>query len=459
MNRFAWYACSVALGLAVLGPLQGLAQTASGGTLSWRTNENRVSADIGAWNLVQTLERISAATGWRVYLEPGTRRSVSVKFQDRTPDKALDMLLGDLGRVLLPATNGGRPRLLVFRTEQKQATQLIQPKPALGETAKPIANELVVKLKPGESIEELARKLGAKVVGRNDDLNAYRLRFEDAASADAARESLKEDRRVASVDNNFNMVLDPEADGFGLGMARLQLRPKAVPDSDRIVIGLIDTAVQREGTTLGDFLLPGIEVAGASTLPAEIPTHGTSMAETLLRGVSAGLESDKSSRVRILPVNVYGPNDNTTTFDVANGIYRAINSGSMIINLSLGSEGNSSFLRDMIQSGHEQGVIFVASAGNQPVDTPMYPAAYPEVIAVTAGDGQGNIASYANFGAFVDVVGPGTAPVNFNNQVWRVTGTSPAAAFTAGFAGGKGDGARLSWAQIEAAIRNSQLRR
>ena len=49
--------------------------------------------------------------------------------------------------------------------------------------------------------------------------------------------------------------------------------------------------------------------------------------------------------VRILPVDVYGGNEMTTTFAVAEGIYRAVNAGANPINLSLTSAGDSAFLR------------------------------------------------------------------------------------------------------------------
>jgi hypothetical protein len=143
----------------------------------------------------------------------------------------------------------------------------------------------------------------------------------------------------------------------------------------------------------------------------------------------------------------------TTTFELANGIYKAINGGAMIINLSLGSEGSTTMLYQVIQSGHEQGVLFFGAAGNQPGKTPTYPAAYPEVVAVTAGDARGNLAPYANSGDFVDVIAPGSATVNFNNQAWRVAGTSTSTAYATGMAAGLAEETKQSWAQIEAAIR------
>ena len=46
---------------------------------------------------------------------------------------------------------------------------------------------------------------------------------------------------------------------------------------------------------------------------------------------------------------------------------------------------------------------------DEPSTIPVYPAAYPDVVAVTAGDKKGNIAPYANRGSFVDVVAPGVS--------------------------------------------------
>jgi hypothetical protein len=436
--------------------LFALASAHGANTLDWRTAENRVSADIASWTLEQTLEQIAAVTGWHIFLEPGTKQNVSVKFANRAPDRALDLLLGDLGRVLLPPTNGVNSRLLVFRSKQDQATQLIQARLAAvstNKTAVPIPNELVVTLKPGESIEELAKKLGAKVIGKIEGTDTYRLKFEDEESTKSARETLKNDPAVASVDNNYNMIPTPNAQSLGAGGMPINLRPKAVPDGDRIIVGLVDTAVQAKGSGIAEFLLPGMSVVGDAQTSDTAPTHGTSMAESVLRGAASAGE-ELSSRVRILNVDVYGNNANTTTFDVAAGITKAVNGGAMIINLSLGSEGSSSLLQQIIQDSHKQGVVFLASAGNEPVTTPTYPAAYPEVIAVTAGDGRGNLASYANRGNFVDVMGPGTVPVNYNGQLWRVTGTSPATAFISGLAAGYADIRKLSWSEIDKAIRN-----
>jgi hypothetical protein len=156
-------------------------------TFNWSTNKNRVSADIQYRSLAHLLEQIAATTGWKVYLEPGTTHDVSAKFKDLPPGEALRLLLGDLNFALVPETNAS-PKLFVFRTSQRNATQLVRAPESETKKGKIIPNELIVRLKPGAKIDELARLLGAKVIGRMSDLNAYRLQFDNADAAAAARE-------------------------------------------------------------------------------------------------------------------------------------------------------------------------------------------------------------------------------------------------------------------------------
>jgi thermitase len=135
-----------------------------------------------------------------------------------------------------------------------------------------------------------------------------------------------------------------------------------------------------------------------------------------------------------LPVDVYGSSGTTTTFDVARGIVSAVNNGANVLNMSLGGQGDSPFLDELITQVRQQGVMVFAAAGNEPTTLPTWPAAHPDVIAVTAADRKGNVAPYANRGAFVDLLAPGTSKVQFNNQSFYVSGTSTATAFVSGVA-------------------------
>src|SRR5439155_8508643 len=121
-----------------------------------------------------------------------------------------------------------------------------------------------------------------KVVGKLDSVNAYRLRFDDAAATDAAREQLATQSDVASVEQNF--AIDPpempRVASADVPPLRLTLNPP--PDNGRVVIGLIDTAVQPLGNGLDAFLQDKLSVAGPAQLDPNGPSHGTAMAETIL---------------------------------------------------------------------------------------------------------------------------------------------------------------------------------
>ena len=116
------------------------------------------------------------------------------------------------------------------------------------------------------------------------------------------------------------------------------------------------------------------------------------------------------------------------------GVYEAVRSGATIVNMSLGGDGDSPMLDDLIAQARARGVMFFAAAGNSPTTAPTYPAANPNVFAVTAGDQSGDIASYANRGAFIDLIAPGTSFMDYGGQTFRVTGTSPATAIVSGAA-------------------------
>ena len=438
-----WWARAATLLLALCCFLLSFPASAAD-SLNWNTNRNRVSADIKSEDLLPLLEQIASTTGWRVLVEPNTLHKVSAKFNDLPPGEALHMLLGDLNFALVPGTNS-TSRLFVFRTARDKATQVVRAAKRHDPHREPeiIPNELIVRLKPGMKIEDLAKQLGAKVVGRIDGLNAYRLQFEDPEATTAAREQLAGNPDVASVENNFQ-IERPEIPQQVPGNApapRLELKP---PTGDgRVVIGLIDTAVQPLGNNLDQFLLKQLSVSGDAQLDPSSPSHGTSMAETMLRTLQ--MLGNGSSAVQILPVDVYGANETTSTFDVAQGIALAINQGgAKIINLSLGSPADSPVVRDLIAEGNQKGITFYAAKGNEPVSTPYYPAADAGATAVTALDPNGQVAAWANKASISTVGAPGTVLITYNNQTYVVQGTSPATAITSATAANLMDTKSLS---------------
>jgi hypothetical protein len=416
--------------------------------LAWNQANDRVTADVRDWGLIGLLEEVARQTGWQVFVEPDHDFKASVKFKDLPSGAALRLLLGDMNFALMPQTNAAQ-RLYVFHSTMKNATQQVGEGAVAKSPAKSkhVPNELIVRIKPGTDIDQLARLFGAKVSGRLPELNTYRLEFPDEAAAEAARKLLADNSGVTSVDYNYYFD-QPQptreyAGSTSLSSPALKLKPPG--DSGRVIIGLIDTAVQPLGGDLDAFLLKQLSVAGQANLDASSPLHGTSMAETILRsleGVTKG-----SSSVQILPVDVYGPNGETTTWNVAMGIVQAVNGGATVLNLSLGGAAASSMLQDLVAQITARGIPIFAAAGNEPVATPFYPAAYPQVIAVSGGNRNG-ISSYANYGSFVDVVAPDASIVSYANRQWYVVGTSAASAFTAGVAAGLAETKGANWNSI-----------
>jgi hypothetical protein len=390
--------------------------------LSWRVQQNQVDAEIQKWPLPRLLKKIAAATGWKVYVEPGTTEDVSVKFKNLPEDEALRRLLGKLN-YFRDQTNGVS-RLFVFQTVSAAATQRVRAEPKKDYR---IPNELLVKLKrnPTKSIDELAKQLGAKIISRDDKLGLYRLQFADGSAADGALQSLASDPSVAAVDSNYSVDRPTPFQLTQAGPApagpAFNLNPPVVSGP---IVGLVDTAVDAP-TEFQKYMLTPISVVGTPDAPTGQPSHGTSMLETVLGSMAANPSM-------VLPVDVYGSGESTTTYDVMEGIVSAVNAGANPINLSLGGTGNSAMLESLIEEGIQKGIEFVAAAGNTPGTEDTYPAAYPGVLAVTASGLNGQLASYADDGSFVRAMEPGTAMVVWNGAEWIIQGTSPATATMTG---------------------------
>ena len=414
--------------------------------LNWDKKNDRVDAEIQTWPVPKVLQQITAATGWKVLVDPGIKEVVSTKFKNKPAGDALERLLGDLNYALIPQTNGPS-KLLVFRSAPGDATLPVAPpkKPA-----NLIDNELIVTLKPGQKIDGLARRNRAKVIGRAAALNAYRLKFGDADAADSASAALANESGVEAVDANYSISI-PETPRLATGGGTpFTLSPTVAPDGKYTTVGLVDTAVQGRQGGIADFISSAFSVAASEPAAnSSSPWHGTSMAEGILKSANDGT-------VRIASVDVYGGNATTSMFDVGYGIYKVINDGhATIVNLSLAGEGQSAFVDKIINEAHARGVIFVAAAGNEHIATPMEPAANANVISVTSSDGKGGIASYANISPTVDVAAPGTIVVQFDGRYYSVTGTSTSTALVSGLAAGIAASTHKPVAEVEAAIRKT----
>lgn len=100
-----------------------------------------------------------------------------------------------------------------------------------------------------------------------------------------------------------------------------------------------------------------------------------------------------------------------------------------VINISIEGPDNA-IMALMIRRAIAAGVVVVAAAGNRgPAAAPAYPAAYPDVIAVTAIDRDGQVYRRANHGSYISFAAPGVNIVSAGHSYdgKPVSGTSFAA--------------------------------
>ncbi|MFN3974740.1 MAG: S8 family peptidase, partial [Dehalococcoidia bacterium] len=114
-----------------------------------------------------------------------------------------------------------------------------------------------------------------------------------------------------------------------------------------------------------------------------------------------------------------------------------------VLNNSWGGGGFSTALRDAIIAARDHGMLFIAGAGNDNIDTdihPFYPSSYDvdNIISVAASDHNDNKASFSNYGNLtVDLAAPGVNILSTvrNNGYSSLSGTSMATPHVSGVAG------------------------
>jgi subtilisin family serine protease len=136
--------------------------------------------------------------------------------------------------------------------------------------------------------------------------------------------------------------------------------------------------------------------------------HGTHVSGICAATINNGIGVAGWAGVRLLAVKVLNDSGSGSMSNLASGIRWAADHGAHVINMSLGSDDNSTPVAEAASYAAARNVLLVAAAGNQGLNRVQYPARLPEVVCVGATDRSGRLAEYSNYGAHQDVVAPGS---------------------------------------------------
>ena len=173
-------------------------------------------------------------------------------------------------------------------------------------------------------------------------------------------------------------------------------------------IGVIDTAI--------DMSHPALQTASLETRdfvahdPSSRPrTHGTTIVSILVGQDQryGGLVPDAEIYAASVFFDTAQSGDMATTYGLAQAVDWMIENEVQVINFSLTGPDNS-ILREAIGRARARGILAVAAIGNDgPGAPPRYPAAYEDVVGVTAVSYRQQIYRLAGQGPHVDFAAPG----------------------------------------------------
>jgi hypothetical protein len=319
--------------------------------------------------------------------------------------------------------------------------------PPAGET-RFLTNEMVFHVPSNvspQTVGNVARRLGLSTLGSQSfNLSGgtlFRFRITDGRPvADVIRALESENIGVAQPNYVFKLQQDATlaaraapGDPTQYVVDRLRLVDvHRIAIGSKVLVAVIDSQIDGRHPELAGAVVDEFDAIGNRDRPHP---HGTGMAGAIaahrrLMGIAPG--------VRLLAIHAFSStatdSAEATSAHILMGIDWAIKKGAQVINMSFAGPDDP-MLQLALQKAHDKGVVLIAAAGNLgPKSAPLYPAADPNVIAVTATDAKDQLLPQANQGAYVAVAAPGVdilepAP---NGGYQLTTGTSVAAAHVSG---------------------------
>ncbi|MFM7214506.1 MAG: S8 family serine peptidase, partial [Verrucomicrobiota bacterium] len=189
----------------------------------------------------------------------------------------------------------------------------------------------------------------------------------------------------------------------------------------------------------------GINAVTGSGNPMDDNGHGTHCAGTIGAAANgSGPHVGVAWNVRLMGLKFMDAGGSGFTSDAIECINFAVAKGARVLSCSWGGGGYETSLKDAITRARNQGVLFVAAAGNESANSdviPHYPSGYDvdNVISVAALDRSDNMAGFSNYGSRnVDLGAPGVdiySTYHTANDAYATSsGTSMATPHVAGVA-------------------------
>lgn len=293
------------------------------------------------------------------------------------------------------------------------------------------------------SQDNLLKNLGAARVSDLELINAKAVTL-----TPRSLEALKRDPKVLRVDDD--VIVEALGNFKAFGKAAPVQPAQSIPwgidkvdadlswgltTGDVVKVGVVDTGIESNHPDLTDNVKGGYNAIDPTKSAEDDNGHGTHVS-----GIIAGSNNSigvvgVGPQIDLYAIKVLNRRGSGYLSDIIEGLDWAVANGIQVINMSLGTTVDVQSFHDAVVRAYDAGLVMVAAAGNNS-GAVNYPAAYPEVIAVSATDSSDNFASFSSRGSEVDISAPGVSVYStYKGQTYKsLSGTSMASPHVAGAA-------------------------
>ena len=196
-----------------------------------------------------------------------------------------------------------------------------------------------------------------------------------------------------------------EGDAAQYAVAQLRLpQAHALARGMNVTIAVIDSGVDVKHPELANSVADSFDALGSKEGPH---VHGTGIAGAI---VAHARLMGSAPEARLLAIRAFGAGSKgaeSTSYVILRGLDYAAEHGAQIINMSFAGPKDPLIERGIAATA-ARGILMVAAAGNAGAKSPpLYPAANPNVIAVSGTDAQDKLFAASNRGNHIAIAAPG----------------------------------------------------